>query len=69
VRVEELFPIGARVWQRYSVSDEIGRVVGHEPGRVLVTWPAWGRTGRYMASSLQRVDPAPLTREAELETA
>jgi len=54
--LEQLFPLGARVRQRYSASDEIGRVVGHEAGRVLVHWPAWGRTGRYMASFLERVN-------------
>jgi hypothetical protein len=37
---------------RYSGSDEIGIVSGHELGRVLVHWPLWDRTGRYMTSSL-----------------
>jgi hypothetical protein len=50
--LEKLFTAGSKVLLRYSGSDEIGQVVGHEPGRVLVHWPLWARTGRYMASSL-----------------
>jgi hypothetical protein len=56
VTLQEQFPLGARVRQRFCASDEIGIVSGHEPGRVLVTWPAWARTGRYMASFLERVN-------------
>ena len=50
--IETLFPIGSKVLLRYSGSSEIGQVVGHEPGRVLVHWSLWARTGCYMTSSL-----------------
>lgn len=49
---EQLFPLGSKVLLRYSGSSEIGQVVGHKSGRVLVHWPLWARAGRYMASSL-----------------
>lgn len=53
---EQLFPVGSKVLLRYSGSAEIGQVIGHEPGRVIVHWPLWARAGRYMASFLERAD-------------
>jgi hypothetical protein len=53
VTAEQLFPIGSKVLLRHGGSDEIGQVIGHQLGRVLVHWPLWARVGHYMPSSLR----------------
>lgn len=46
------FPVGQRVRLRHTESREIGTVTGFEDARVIVYWPKWKRTGRYMPCSL-----------------
>jgi hypothetical protein len=55
--LQPVFPIGAKVWLRFSPdSDETGEVVGYERGKVRVWWPDWKREGRYHECSLLKVE-------------
>lgn len=55
--VQEMFPLGAKVLQRFSGSCVTGSVCGHESGgRVLVRWADFPtRESKHLASFLELV--------------